>query len=450
MRLESFIPYNVPFEETLMSVVSSIFFKELELLKYPKKKLSEIIEKPQYGFTSTASREAIGIKYVRITDIQAGKIDWHSVPHCVCDHPEKYLLKKDDILFARTGTTGKSYIVKGEIPRSIFASYLIRIRTKQGVNPDFLYWFLQTKQYWSQIKKEKIGSVQLNVNAKKFSSLEVCVPETKVQEDIARYLNVYKRRTYGESVRLPILPATIKHVVGKTLRVRRLMIRIEKVEKLRTESIENVKTLILEILKNIRSKLTSSNHPKKRIAQITNVTSGGTPSRNNPTYWEGTIPWIKSGELKDEDIWDAEEYITEEGLRNSSAKLFPPNSVIVALYGQGQTRGRTGRLAIEASTNQACCAILPNPSRFIPRFLQYWLRSLYLEMREKYRDGAQPNWNGRMIKNIEVVLPPLDVQSQVVAYLSSIEKKMNEVKRLQEVTQEQMEELVVSILDKAF
>jgi type I restriction enzyme S subunit len=108
------------------------------------------------------------------------------------------------------------------------------------------------------------------------------------------------------------------------------------------------------------------------------------------------------------------------------------------------------RLMIEAATNQACCAILPAPSKLEPRFIQYWLRSLYLEMREKSRDGPQPNWNSQMIKNIEIALPQKDIQRRVVAYLDSLQERMNALKELQRETQEDIEELNPSILDEAF
>jgi type I restriction enzyme S subunit len=96
----------------------------------------------------------------------------------------------------------------------------------------------------------------------------------------------------------------------------------------------------------------------KPVGEITVVTSGGTPDRSNPLYWNnGTIPWIKTGELFDGPIECSQERITEAGLNNSSAKIFPADTVLIALYGQGQTRGRTGILKIPATTNQACAAI---------------------------------------------------------------------------------------------
>jgi type I restriction enzyme, S subunit len=163
----------------------------------------------------------------------------------------------------------------------------------------------------------------------------------------------------------------------------------------------------------------------------------------------------KTGELIDGDIYDAEEYITGEGMRNSSARLFPPQTILIALYGQGQTRGRTARLMIEATTNQACCAILPTPEILDSRFTQYWQRSLYYEMREKSHGGAQPNWNGGMIKNIDIALPPLDEQRRIVAYLDGLWAKVNAMRELQSAGGEELRPfcgrtLMPSILDRAF
>lgn len=180
------------------------------------------------------------------------------------------------------------------------------------------------------------------------------------------------------------------------------------------------------------------------------MTSGGTPSREVATYWNGNIPWIKTGELLDGDIFDAEEYITEEGLHSNSAKLFPPDTILIALYGQGQTRGRTGRLMIHATTNQACCAILPSPTHLEPRYTQYWLRTLYTEMREVSHGGAQPNWNGKMIKSIDMALPSLPEQRRIVAHLDDLQARVDAVKRLQAETRAELDALLPSILDRAF
>lgn len=232
-------------------------------------------------------------------------------------------------------------------------------------------------------------------------------------------------------------------------RIEALAAKVEQAKVLRQQSVAEVEVVEIAIFKRVREILLKGTAEIKKIGQITTVTSGGTPSRGNPTYWDGDIPWIKTGELLDGDIYNAEEHITDEGLQNSSAKLFPPDTILIALYGQGQTRGRTGRLRIEATTNQACCAILPIQN-LEPRFIQYWLRSLYSEMRENSHGGAQPNWNGQMIKDIEIAIPSLSEQRRIVAYLDNLQAKVDAVKYHQAATAARLEALLPSILDRAF
>ncbi len=260
------------------------------------------------------------------------------------------------------------------------------------------------------------------------------------------YAAVRPKHLLAAKIPLPSLEEQCRIVA----RVEELAARIEEARGLRRKAVEEVEMLLALSLKKMRKELLTSSYSKDRIGHITQVSSGGTPSREILSYWNGNIPWIKTGELLDGDIFQAEEHITEEGLANSAAKLFPLDTVLVALYGQGQTRGRTGRLMIEVATNQACCAILPTPAILDPRFTQYWLRSLYLEMREVVRDGAQPNWNGQMIKNIEIALPPLLEQKRIVNYLDNLQSKVDPLKQLQSETSAELDALLPSVLDKAF
>ena len=247
---------------------------------------------------------------------------------------------------------------------------------------------------------------------------------------------------------IPLPPLTEQRRI--VARIEELASRIEEARGLRREAMEEGDLLFALVLNEMRNKLLNSDYSKNKLGNITQVSAGGTPSRGMINYWSGTIPWIKTGELIDKDIYQAEEYITHEGLENSSAKLFPPDTVLIALYGQGQTRGRTGRLMMEATTNQACCAILPSKEFLNPRFTQYWLRSLYLEMRKDVRDSVQPNWNGQMIKNIKIVLPPLSEQEQIITYLDNLQTKVDALKQLQTETAAELDALVPSVLDKAF
>ena len=145
----------------------------------------------QYGHTASASARATGPRFLRITDIQDGRVDWGTVPSCdlTVEEQEKYRLRPGDLVFARTGaTTGKSYLIRTP-PDAVFASYLIRLRTTQGIDPAFVYWFFQSASYWSQISKGKRGVGQPNVNATILASLQAPVAPSSEQHRIVAKLD---------------------------------------------------------------------------------------------------------------------------------------------------------------------------------------------------------------------------------------------------------------------
>lgn len=170
----------------------------------------------------------------------------------------------------------------------------------------------------------------------------------------------------------------------------------------------------------------------KSVNKFSDVVSGGTPSRDTPEYWNnGNIPWVKTTELQNCVIEQTEEYITEKGLSESSAKIVPPNTVIIAMYGQGKTRGMTGILNISASTNQACACILPS-SEINPIYLWAYFILSYDDLRSLAKGGNQPNLNGNMIKNYPVLFPPLELQEQFAAFVEQTDKSKLAVKQVLE------------------
>ncbi|EGI1261712.1 restriction endonuclease subunit S, partial [Escherichia coli] len=153
-----------------------------------------------------------------------------------------------------------------------------------------------------------------------------------------------------------------------------------------------------------------------KIEDFCSTGSGGTPSRSKPEYYEGgDIPWIKSGDLKDSKIYDANEYITAAGLENSSAKIVEKDSILIAMY--GATVGRLAILGINAATNQAICNIRPDTTIADMKYLYYFLKSKFSYFVENAVGGAQPNISQGLIKSLEVPLPPLDEQKRIAAIL---------------------------------
>lgn len=161
------------------------------------------------------------------------------------------------------------------------------------------------------------------------------------------------------------------------------------------------------------------------IGQLCFTTSGGTPSRANKNYYNGSIPWIKSGELKDGIIIDAEEHISKDGINNSSSKLFPKDTILIALY--GATIGKLGILGIEAATNQAICAIFRSQA-LDSKFLFFYLLSQRDNLVKAGFGAAQPNISQQTIRDYTIPLPPLNEQKRIVEKLDAILPKAKSAK----------------------
>ncbi|MFM6183475.1 MAG: restriction endonuclease subunit S, partial [Dolichospermum sp.] len=174
----------------------------------------------------------------------------------------------------------------------------------------------------------------------------------------------------------------------------------------------------------------------KKIGKICQTSSGGTPLSTVLKYYEnGNIPWINSGEVKQGIITQTENFITQLGLENSSAKLFPINTVLVAMY--GATAGQVGILGIEATTNQAVCGILPN-NEFIPKFLFFYLREQTDRLLDLRTGKARLNLSQDVIKNFPIPLPPKEVQEQIIQEIEVLENREQELRDNIENYQNQM------------
>lgn len=183
------------------------------------------------------------------------------------------------------------------------------------------------------------------------------------------------------------------------------------------------------------------------LGDILETTSGGTPSRERPDYYNGAIPWVKSGELNYNIILKTEESITEDALSNSSAKLFPKGTLLIALY--GATVGRLAFLGIGASTNQAVCGIFQNKNIVI-KFIYYCLMNQYSYLISLSAGGAQPNISQTIIKKINVPLPPFNEQNRIVLKLDELLSELEKGKEQLQTSLGQLKVYKQSILKHVF
>lgn len=171
------------------------------------------------------------------------------------------------------------------------------------------------------------------------------------------------------------------------------------------------------------------------VGNVAELTAGGTPSTKKSEYWGGDIPWMNSGEINLKQVFSVEGRITELGLQNSSTKQIPKNSVLIALAGQGKTRGTVAINRIELCTNQSIAAIMPNRTQLYPEFLYFNLDNRYQELRSMSTgDGGRGGLNLSILRAIRLQLPSISEQKKIASVLTKADKEI-------EVLQQQLSDL---------
>lgn len=297
-------------------------------------------------------------------------------------------------------------------------------------NVDFYH---QDKPYVAVVKDGAgIGRTTLHpAKSSVIGTMQYLLPKSNVLPEylyyVVQYMHLEKYFT----------GATIPHIYFKDYkaeqfnldameRQKEIVASLQKVEtliKVRQQQLQNldelVKARFVELFGGIHDSLL---YPYVPVKELTHVISGGTPSRDVLEYWrDGTIPWVKTTELQNKIITEVDEHITSKGLAASSAKIVPPNTTLIAMYGQGKTRGMTGYLGISASTNQACACILPSPEINSVYIWKYFELS-YDKLRNMAKGGNQPNLNGNMIENFPVLVPPIKRQEEYVQFVNQVDK----------------------------
>ena len=376
----------------------------------------------KYG-TSEKSSSVGKITVLRmgnITDI--GTIDYSNLVYSSNDEDIKqYSLKKGDLLFNRTNSSewvGKTAIYKGEQP-AIYAGYLIRVRPIL-ISSDYLNIVMNSSYYRNWCYNVKTDAVnQSNINAQKLSKLMVPIPPLKEQERIVVEMAKWTSLITSIKNDKEDLQAAIKQTKSKILD---LAIYGKLVPQ--DPNDEPAAELLKRI--NPKTEITCDNgHSRKLpkgwiwtiLGSVGIWQAGGTPSRSNKSYFGGNIPWLKTGDLNDGYISEIPESITEKAVANSSAKINPIGSVLIAMY--GATIGKLGILTFPASTNQACCACIKYFA-ITQSYLFYFLLSHRAAFIAKGGGGAQPNISKEIIVNTVIPLPPLAEQQRIVAKIEEL------------------------------
>ena len=337
---------------------------------------------------------------------------------------KQYLAKEGQFIMskidARNGAFG---VVSNELDNAIVTGDfpLFDVDTKR-INPVYLYLLSATKpfvQYAQSCSRGTTNRQRIDIDA--FLSLQIPLPSLEEQNKIVTAYNTTITQADDLSQQAGDINDQIEEYLKDSL-------GIEKSNEMEDTNsngfLHFVKYKDIDkwgydfILKNSKS-LSSTKYTTKKICQLCDLSSGGTPSRSRKEYYGGDIPWIKTGELQNEVLFDTEEKLTLLGLNNSSAKLYPKNSLVVAMY--GATIGKTAKLGVEATTNQACAVLFNIDNNQIQTdYLWLYLQSQTDKLKSMAYGGAQPNINAGIVANYEVPIPPADIQNEIVNHITAL------------------------------
>lgn len=294
----------------------------------------------------------------------------------------KLMFKKGDIIFGRR----RAYQRKLGVAEfdGICSAHAMVLRAKsEVVVPEFLPLFMQSDLFMNRAIEISVGSLSPTINWKAMAVQEFALPPIEQQRRVVRLLSSVE--DLSETVLQALTAST----------------------KLRKSAVLNASSRI--------------EYPKVKMGSVAEIRNGSTPRRSNEAYWKGTIPWLPTGKVNERVIQTADEFITEEALSECPLTMIPAGATLVAMIGEGQTRGRAAMLGIDSCINQNFGAVIPGKS-LDPWYLFCLLESSYEALRHWSQGTNQHALSCGLLKDFPIPVPPLEVQQGLVDELKKIER----------------------------
>lgn len=354
-------------------------------------------------------QETVLVPYLRVANVQDGYLDLDEVStiEIPADDLPRYRLRAGDVLMNEGGDfdkLGRGHIWDGSIDPCIHQNHVFAVRPF-GVSPQWLN--LVTGSAYAQfyfMSRSKQSTNLASISSTNVMELPVVLPPAAEQEWIAAYLS-------NETAKIVTLIAE-QQVLIELLSDKRQAVVAHAVAKGLNPSAP-MKDSGVEWLGTVPTHWRVS-----ALGYVAAIETGATPDRANPTFWNGETPWLKTGEINYHPIRAAEEFITDLGLANSAAKVAPPGTLLMAMYGQGVTRGRVAVLEIACAYNQACSAISFGP--FVnPHFARYFFIAAYEHVRDAGNETSQMNLSAGIIRKFKLTVPPISEQAAIVSVLDN-------------------------------
>ena len=367
--------------------------------------LKECCVRPDYGYTASASNVPTATRFLRITDIQDGRVEWDKVPYVgiMNNLTNGSRLVAGDIVIARIGaTTGKAFLIH-ECPQAVFASYLIRVRAKSNVSPEFLNFFFQSADYWNQINQRKGGRLKGGVNIPNLESLSLLLPPLPEQQVIARTLQTIQDAKDARQHELEL------EREGKGALMEHLFTCGTRGEATKKSEIGEI----------------PESWPVKPLFQIADLFSGGTPSKSKHDWWKGWIPWVSTKDLKKPRLSDVSDHITEEAVQKGS-RLAPANSLFIGIRGMILAKEIPICLAtVPMAFNQDVKAVVPHEG-VSPDFLLYATNYFKSALNPHVGTSAHGTRriSGDAIAALGIPIPSADEQTLIAEALTALDEKI--------------------------
>ena len=388
---------------------------------WEQRKLGEVASGFEYGLNAAASDFDGEKKYLRITDIddqtREFRTDDLSSPDINNPIDDRYLLKEGDILFARTGASvGKTYLYKASDGKTYYAGFLIRAHVSDEADAGFIFQSTLTERYKQFVLLTSQRSGQPGINAQEYSDLLLPLPSLMEQRRIGAFFD-----------RLDSLI---------TLHQR----KYDKLCVLKKSMLDKMFPKGGSLYPEIRFAGFTDPWEQRKLGELTESYSGGTPAAGESEFYGGSIPFIRSAEIAAE---STELFLTEKGYESSSARMVKPGDVLYALY--GATSGEVAVSRQKGAINQAILAILPRDD-CDARYITAWLRKQKGYIVTTYLQGGQGNLSGVIVKNLEVFIPSLPEQQKIGFMLSHLDSLITLHQRKLEL----LRNIKKSMLDKMF
>ena len=444
---------------------------------FPMVALAEVAE-ISGGITKNAKRSALPIQrpYLSVANVHFNRIDTNNLSNIGVNEAElarAQLMPGDLMVVEGNGSLsqlGRVAIWHGQVSGCLHQNHLIKVRPKPTVKSKWLLYWLMSSAGREAIEATASSTSGLHtLSLAKVGSLPAPIASLEEQEATIAYIDLHLSRLDEAITTLQGIQAKLKQARASILKAAvegRLVETEAELADQSGKSYEHANQQLERIgleLGRASARLYSQQGAgllseeillpqgwaRCTLGDIGRWTSGGTPSRRNPAYFGGGIPWVKTGELNDSVVRSSEETISDEGIRNSAAKVFPSGTLLVAMY--GATIGMTGILSIDASTNQACAALLPTSGNIESmRYFQLFLQSQRRELREAGQGGAQPNISQGILKDWILLLPPIAEQYRIVAEVDRRFSVLDQVQATVTASLARCGKLRQAILKRAF